>query len=437
MRLFARNELHIPSVPSLVLNPPISIQDALRCLSDEADLALLDSNGNGGSYLSWGSPPLRCLSLDDLVVDTGQAQVGTQATWPLAVDGGALVQIDYEFPVGTWAAASNQAGTAKIWPLKTWLHWRGEDCTLHAENDSALQAAHIQLQQSIPVLSCEDAISDALHPAWNYAQYQKHIKSIQTYIRSGDIYQVNLTMPFTAPIKQRRHLDIALYLSLREQSPAPYSAFFRSNDTSVLSHSPERFLSAHNRQCSSHPIKGTRKRIAGKEHTQRDALFHSEKDRAELAMIIDLVRNDLGRVAELGSVTVNQERQLMDLPYVHHAVGHISCKLKADVRLPDMLRACFPPGSITGAPKIRAMEIINELEIQARGAYCGCFGWIGAGHACELAVAIRCMQMDSQHIRIDAGGGIVIDSAADSEWQELNDKASAMHKALSRFRAPS
>ena len=411
----------------------ISINDALRYLSDEPHLALLDSNGNGGSYLSWGTAPRICTELAELHVEHGHARSDGKAAWPQEIDGGALVQIDYEFPVGPWAAECKTSGHAQLWMLKTWLHWNADRCTLHAETDAALHAAHAQLQAPIPTLSCEKALEHSLHSAWDYPHYKNNIESIQQYIRSGDIYQVNLTMPFTAQIKQRRHLDTALYISLREQSPAPYSAFFRSQDSSVLSHSPERFLSAHNSLCSSHPIKGTRKRIAGQDQQQREALFHSDKERAELAMIIDLVRNDLGRIAELGTVTVNEQRQLMDLPYVHHAVGHISCKLKADVRLPDMLRACFPPGSITGAPKIRAMKIINALEDQKRGAYCGCFGWIGAGQACELAVAIRCMQMDSQQIRIDAGGGIVIDSEASSEWQELNDKASAMQQALKGF----
>jgi anthranilate synthase component 1 len=264
---------------------------------------------------------------------------------------------------------------------------------------------------------------------WTQQDYQQRIDEILKYIRSGDVYQVNLTMPFQGQCSSRNQ-DVSIYLQLREYSPAPYAAFFRRAGHSIISHSPERFLSAHQQHCSSHPIKGTRKRIAGHEQSIRNELLHAEKDRAELDMIMDLVRNDLGRIAEPGSVHVDNARTLLDLPYVHHAAGHISCRLQSDCRHRDLFSACFPAGSITGAPKIRAMEIISELEALPRGAYCGCFGWLGADYRCELAVAIRTMQLDDQQIRIDAGGGIVIDSQAPSEWLELNDKASAMQQSL-------
>jgi para-aminobenzoate synthetase component 1 len=196
----------------------------------------------------------------------------------------------------------------------------------------------------------------------------------------------------------------------------------------VVSNSPECFLRQRGEVIVSEPIKGTRRRVAGAEAATRSALLASAKDNAELTMIVDLVRNDLGRVARPGSVAV-LAGGIMDLPYVHHLVGRIGAVLRPGQGLADAARAAFPAGSITGAPKIRAMQIIAALEAGPRGAYCGSFGWIGAGHA-DLAVAIRTLTVADDAVRLHAGGGIVADSDGAAEWDEVRAKAAAMAAAL-------
>ncbi len=253
---------------------------------------------------------------------------------------------------------------------------------------------------------------------------------MQAYIAAGDIYQANLTVPFRATLQAGAHRDLALFLALAAASPAPFAAFFRgAGGRSVVSHSPECFLALRGGALASAPIKGTRRRVAGAEAATRAALLGADKDRAELAMIVDLVRNDLGRVAAPGSVRVASPARVLDLPYVHHLVARITARLAPGLGAGDAIRAAFPAGSITGAPKLRAMQIIAELEAGPRGPYCGAFGWLGGGDA-ELAVAIRTLVVDGDGVRLDAGGGIVADSVPAAEWDEVHAKAAAMAAAL-------
>ena len=409
-----------------------SLENALARLAHEEHLALLDCGAHptAASYLTWGQSPQVLRSLDELQVSDGSAQLETNASWPREILGGALVQIDYGFPVGPYAKSTSSAAQAQLWPLDYYLTWQPQGCFLVAKDHQQALAKREELLQLVPQSLTLAPLASEIKAAWDQSHYQQCIAQIHNYIRHGDIYQVNLTMPFFTTLQEKPNQDLAIYITLRQQSPAPYSAFFRNGVHSILSHSPERFLSADGTRCTSNPIKGTCKRLVGQEAQQRQYLESSEKDRAELAMIIDLVRNDLGRIAESGSVQVEEQRAIMDLPYVHHAYGKIACTLKPDTTHADLLAASFPAGSIIGAPKIRAMDIIQELESHERGAYCGAFGWLGGQNACELAVAIRTMQIHAQSVRFDAGGGIVIDSQADAEWQELNDKASAMRQSL-------
>jgi anthranilate/para-aminobenzoate synthase component I len=220
-----------------------------------------------------------------------------------------------------------------------------------------------------------------------------------------------------------------LFLRLLDASPAPFSALLRDRQRSVISHSPELFLALGGRTLVSEPIKGTRRR-GGDEARARADLLSSPKDRAELAMIVDLVRNDLGRVAEPGSVQVVEAARVMDLPYAHHLVARIRARLRAGLGLGEALGAAFPAGSITGAPKVRAMQIIDQLEAGPRGPYCGAFGWIDRSGDAQLAVAIRTLVLEGDQVRLDAGGGIVADSDPEAEWQEVRTKAAGMAAAL-------
>ncbi|MDA3962049.1 MAG: chorismate-binding protein, partial [Planctomycetota bacterium] len=224
--------------------------------------------------------------------------------------------------------------------------------------------------------------------------------------------------------------DTAIYARLRAAAPGSHGALLRSGQRSVISHSPECFLRCDGRRVVSDPIKGTRRREPGCEAEARAALLAAAKDNAELAMIVDLVRNDLARVAVQGGVRVDSRASVIDLPYVHHLVARVGADLAPGVAVADMLAAAYPAGSITGAPKIAAMRLLSTLERSPRGAYCGTIGWLGAGAACSLSVAIRTMVLQGEELRLDAGGGIVADSDGGAEWDEALAKAAPMRAAV-------
>jgi para-aminobenzoate synthetase component 1 len=249
------------------------------------------------------------------------------------------------------------------------------------------------------------------------------------YIAAGDIYQVNLSQRFATPYTAD---PLPLYYRLREASPAPFAGFLRFGDVVVLSSSPERFLRINGRRVQTRPIKGTRPRGETPEEDRRLAreLWESPKDRAELVMIVDLERNDLGRVCEYGSVQVTDLAALEAHPTVFHLVATVEGKLRKDAGIADCLRAGFPGGSITGAPKIRAMEIIEELEPTRRGVYTGAIGYLGWNDQADLNIAIRTMVLADGRLTFQVGGGIVADSVPDDEYQETLDKAQGMLRAL-------
>ncbi len=241
--------------------------------------------------------------------------------------------------------------------------------------------------------------------------YEAAVGRALDYIRAGDIYQVNLSQRFQA---QCRDDPFQVYLRLRALSPAPFAAYLRYPDFAVLSSSMECFLryQPQDRLIEARPIKGTRPR--GPDTTSDRALatelLASAKDRAENVMIVDLERNDLGKVAEIGSVVVTGLCELESYATVHHLVSTVGARLRADRDLVDLLRAMFPSGSVTGAPKIRAMEIIDELEPVARGVYTGAIGYLGFDGTMELNVAIRTMVIKDGVASFHVGGGIVADS---------------------------
>jgi para-aminobenzoate synthetase component I len=249
------------------------------------------------------------------------------------------------------------------------------------------------------------------------------------YIAAGDIYQVNLSQRFATPYPAD---PLPLYYRLREASPAPFAAFLRYGDIAVLSSSPERFLRIDGRRVQTRPIKGTRPRGSTPEEDQRLAreLWESPKDRAELVMIVDLERSDLGRVCEYGSVQVTDLTALEAHPTVFHLVATVEGRLRKSALVPDCLRACFPGGSITGAPKVRAMEIIEELEPTRRGVYTGAIGYLGWNGQADLNIAIRTMVVSHGRLTFQVGGGIVADSEPEAEYQETLDKAQGMLRAL-------
>ncbi len=254
---------------------------------------------------------------------------------------------------------------------------------------------------------------------------------MKRYIADGDVYQVNLAQPFQARFEGALS---ALFLRARQVSPAPLTAFLRTDDYAIVSLSPERFLHLCpvTRRVHTRPIKGTRPRGSNEQEDRRlaDDLRNSAKDRAEHIMIVDLERNDLGRVAQTGTVQVAELMALEGYAQVFHLTSTVEAVLRPEVDLAQILRATFPGGSITGAPKIRAMQIIEEVEPVAREVYTGAIGYIGFHGGLDLNVAIRTAVVRNGVITFHAGGGIVADSDADAEYEETLAKAQGWFESI-------
>lgn len=255
--------------------------------------------------------------------------------------------------------------------------------------------------------------------------YAAAFDKIKRYIQEGDCYQVNLAQRFSA---QATGDAWQAYRTLRDISPAPFSAYLNLPDLQILSASPERFIQIKNQHVETRPIKGTRPRAEDPVEDDNFAkeLQHSLKDRAENLMIVDLLRNDIGKNCAVGSVQAQRLFALESFANVHHLVSTVTGTLAPGKTALDMLRGCFPGGSITGAPKLRAMQIIEELEPHRRGLYCGAIGYIGFDGNMDTNIAIRTAMYSRGEIRFWAGGGIVADSEMSKEYRETWDKASSM-----------
>ncbi len=264
------------------------------------------------------------------------------------------------------------------------------------------------------------------------AAYNHAFERIQYYLKEGDCYQVNLTQRFAAPC---RGDPWQAYQRLRQLNAAPFAAYLNLPDVQVLSSSPERFLKLCDGQVETKPIKGTRPRKPDllADQQQLAQLQHSPKDRAENLMIVDLLRNDLGKTCRKGSVRVPSLFAIESYATVHHLVSTVTGTLADDQQAVDLLKSCFPGGSITGAPKIRAMQIIEELEPHRRGLYCGAIGYISCDGNMDTNIAIRTLVHSHGSIRFWAGGGIVHDSIAAEEYQECFDKAAALLALLKQY----
>lgn len=268
--------------------------------------------------------------------------------------------------------------------------------------------------------------------------YHQAFDQIATYIKAGDCYQVNLAQRFSAKVEGD---SWAAYQKMRSISPAPFMAYMQlpcnQDETfQVLSNSPERFVQVIGEHVETRPIKGTRPRADDAEQDAANAkeLQESAKDQAENLMIVDLLRNDIGKSCETGSVKVEKLFQLQSFANVHHLVSIVTAKLKRNTTVIDLLKGCFPGGSITGAPKVRSMEIIEELEPNRRGVYCGAIGYIGFDGQMDTNIAIRTAVVNQKQFSYYAGGGIVADSNGSKEYLETLDKAATMIKILNFFK---
>ena len=274
-------------------------------------------------------------------------------------------------------------------------------------------------------------VVSAVQSNFDFASYTEAFGKVQQHIRRGDCYQINLAQRFAAAI---RGDSWNAYAALRQLNPAPFSAYLGTPHGDILCSSPERFLQINGDHVQSKPIKGTRPRTNDfmTDSAMRDALAHSAKDQAENVMIVDLLRNDLGKSCVAGSVEVSNLFDIESFAQVHHLVSTVSGRLRPDRHALDLVRGCFPGGSITGAPKVRAMQIIDELEPHRRSIYCGSIGYLGFNGRMDLNIAIRSLLRVGDSIYAWAGGGIVADSDASSEFQESLDKAAGLLEVLSK-----
>ena len=260
-------------------------------------------------------------------------------------------------------------------------------------------------------------------------KYVAAVRTIKEAIRQGEIYQADLTRRFSSTWAGD---PVALFLGLREISPAPFSAFLDFGRTKVVSSSPERFLRVGGRRVETRPIKGTRPRQSNPVADRKMALdlVRSQKDAAEHVMIVDLERNDLGRVCQAGTVKVAELAALEVYPQVFHLTSTVTGRLRDGVTAIDALRATFPGGSIAGAPKIRAMDILAGLEPEPRDIYTGAVGWFSFSGDCDLSIAIRTVTLSGRKLSFGVGGGIVADSDPNEEYEETLHKARGMMRAL-------
>jgi para-aminobenzoate synthetase component 1 len=269
-----------------------------------------------------------------------------------------------------------------------------------------------------------------LRSSFSHAAYLEAVRRVREYIFAGDIFQANLSQRFETPLTEE---PWAIYRRLRARNAAPFAAYLEFPELTVLSASPERFLRVDTAgNVETRPIKGTRPRGVGPEHDAAlgQALTESDKDRAENLMIVDLMRNDLSRVCAPGSVHVPELFAIEKYATVHHLVSTVAGTLAPGADALTLLQAAFPPGSITGAPKLRAMEIIAELEPPQRGVYCGSIGYWSVTGALDTSVAIRTAMAVGGRIYFGAGGGIVADSDPEQEYRETIDKARGIIEAL-------
>lgn len=352
--------------------------------------------------------------------------------------GGLIGYLSYDFgraiePLPSQAAADIALNPAQ-WGLYDWAlinDHQARQCYL-LSHPSMSAERHAQILARLQQAGAPAAFSlqrpfaaeqSAARYAWAFAR-------IHQYIHAGDCYQVNYAQRFSAPFQGH---PWAAYQKLRSACPTPFAAYMRINaEQQIASLSPERFLSIRQGRIETRPIKGTRPRDA---HAARDAaladeLQHSEKDRAENLMIVDLLRNDLGRCCTTGSVQVPELFSLESYPNVHHLVSAVIGQLAPGVDAFEVLLACFPGGSITGAPKIRAMQIIDELEPTRRALYCGSLLYLDCRGELDSSITIRTLLFDKNQVYCWGGGGIVADSNETAEYQESLAKVAVLLRTL-------
>jgi para-aminobenzoate synthetase component I len=312
--------------------------------------------------------------------------------------------------------------------LMGWVSYEGEFCFGAYEKIHRWRVAG---QRKEPIPTAEFTLN--LKPVWSEEKFLDGVRRVQEYIAAGDIYQACLCYPWSGAWEGDAW---GFYRRWRALSPAPYAAYWHDDERTILSASPELFLSLQGRTVRTRPIKGTRRRgeNAAEEARLRTELLSSEKERAELLMITDLERNDLGRICRTGSVQVEDLFSLETYAHVLHLVSTIRGELLPGLSHPAALAACSPGGSITGAPKLRALEILRELEGRPRGIYTGSIGWFGCNGESSFNIAIRTLEIQHGRASYGTGSGIVADSDPAAEWIETQTKAAGLLAACRDLR---
>lgn len=360
--------------------------------------------------------------------------------WPFC--GGAIGYFAYDL-ARQWLRLPNLAQNTGAWPdvalgFYDWAvlvdHHQRQSWLVHAGRQPMSAETWQDLiarfrRPATTVRRSTFGVRGPIEASFSAEEYRVAFERVKAYIRAGDCYQINLAQRFVCPVEGD---PWAAYQVLRCINPAPFSAYLSLPWGAVLSASPERFLWVKEGMVETRPIKGTRRRVQDvhQDAMQRQALRLSIKDRAENLMIVDLLRNDLGRVCVPGSVKVPDLFRVESFASVHHLVSTVTGRLRSGEDAITLLRAAFPGGSITGAPKLRAMQIIEELEPYRRGVYCGAIGYLGFDGSMDTNIAIRTLTWQDDLLTFWAGGGLVADSEADAEYQECLDKAAAIFQML-------
>jgi para-aminobenzoate synthetase component 1 len=313
-------------------------------------------------------------------------------------------------------------------------HHKAYIATVHSDETEKLASSEATIEHIIKngdpiVYKTFEEVPVVFESRFDEHYYSKAVNQMRSYIEAGDIYIANMTHTYTAKTQESAY-DI--YKNLRRINPAPFSAFMQFDGFEVLCSSPERFIQIVNGKVETRPIKGTRPRgkTASEDEFYRLELEHSEKDRSELLMVVDLERNDLSKVCRPYTVKVTELFNIESYATVHHLVATIVGELKSEATAVDCIKACFPGGSITGTPKIRAMEIIEELELTKRNLYTGCIGYFGFDGNADFNIIIRTLIKQGNQLMIGVGGGITWESDARSEYFETLDKAEALFRAV-------
>ncbi len=434
--------------------PPL---DVFRAVASEAHVFLRHASGGGArgtpwSFLSWGPTDVTTVrtirsrrtlerALDPLRPDNMK---GDRKGVPFI--GGWAGVLGYEARSGIESKPKvrrSPLGFPALWfgfyqHVVAWNHRSNVAfvCTLGANERDAAQRLR-RIAKRVAKAKTHGKSMDAAsppntspQPAVPRNEYTSLIRAAKQAVLRGDIFQSNISQRFDARVHAPPHV---LFERLAESQPAPYMTYLElGDDRAILSASPERFLRVRGRTVETDPMKGTRPRGKTRKEDRelRRALEMSEKDRAELAMIVDLSRNDLARSCTSGTIRVLQARKLIRFARVHQAIGVVQGRLRKGLDRIDALIAAFPPGSVTGAPKVRAMEIIDELEGEGRGPYCGALGWLDAAGGMDLSVAIRTILVSGSRATYRVGGGITLASDPVDEWRETLDKGKGLFAAL-------